>query len=243
MNYQDFISEINTTRFGFPIAVINNFNEKPEKIIDGLKSHNVALVISKIDAQNITLINELENIGFKLKDIQLTYKLPMSAFDLSNFDIDSEIILREASDKDIEVLTKIAGNSFSEYGHYAADEKLDKSKCKEIYADWIHRTLTEKGIADIIIVAEADKQVAGFLSFKINKHLNYAAGGLGAVSTNFRNRNIFKHINIAGLEWGRKTGLEWIEHNVLSTNIPVNRVYNSLGFSLKNSFITMHCWL
>lgn len=70
----------------------------------------------------------------------------------------------------------------------------------------------------------------------------YAAGGLGAVSREFRNKNIFKIINLAGEERTGKNNLDFVEHNVLVSNIPVNRVYNKLGVYIKESFVTMHLW-
>ena len=197
--------------------------------------------MSKVNAHDTNLINQLENCGFLLKDIQLTYKYELS--ENICFPLAEDIKLRTAQLSDKDELYQIAVNSFASYGHYSADEKLDNSKCKEIYGDWIIRSYDNK-VADIIIVAEINGEVAGFLSHKIYENQNrYAVGGIGAVNPKFRNRDIFRAITISGVNWAIEKKCEWVEHNILITNPPVMRSFAKLGFKPADSSITFHKWL
>jgi hypothetical protein len=234
-------SVLDTERFGYNIAKINSFNGSVKNIISELKNNNYKLILSKVNANDITLINELESNGFMLKDIQLTYQFEL--IEPIIFTPSNDVKIRNAELSDKEALYEIAMKSFENYGHYAADEKLDAIKCKEIYGDWIIRSYDKK-IADNILVADINGQIAGFLSHKIYAdNFKYAAGGIGAVDLKYRSKDIFKAITISGLNWALANNCKWVEHNVLITNYPVNRSFSKLGFKISNSFITFHKWL
>jgi hypothetical protein len=245
MKTDRFISELDTQRFGFNVAKVNEFDTVPENLLGLLKENHVKLVISKINANNLELINKLESLDFQIKDIQATYKLELKNFILNERLEKNNITIRDAQMGDVDQLEEIAIESFRNYGHYYADKKLDPQKSNEIYGDWIQRSMKEDGVADKIILAEINNEIAGFLSFKLHNKddYKYAAGGLGAVSCKFRNRKIFRLISLAGLFWGKEIKLDWEEHNVLITNTPIIRIFSRLGFTISDSFVTMHHWI
>jgi hypothetical protein len=241
MDILKYHSILDSERFGYNIAKINSFEEPIKEVLKALQMEDYKLILSKVSADNVNFINELEQNGFLMKDIQLTYKYDLLApifFSPSN-----EVIIRNAELGDKEELYEIAMKSFRDYGHYSADKKLDSIKCQEIYGDWIIRSYDKK-VADNILLAEINGQIAGFLTHKIyTKDFKYAAGGIGAVDPKFRNKEIFKAITIAGLNWAIANNCKWVEHNVLVTNYPVNRSFIKLGFKTSNSFLTFHKWL
>lgn len=245
MKIDRFISELDSQRFGFNVAKVNEFNTTPENLLGLLKGNHVKLVISKINVNKLDLINELEDLGFQIKDIQATYKLELKDFIIDEDRNKNNIIIRDAQIDDIDQLEEIAIESFRNYGHYYADKRLDQKKTNEIYGDWVKRSMKEKGVADKIILAEINNEIAGFLSFKLyNKgDFKYAAGGLGAISHDYRNNKIFRLISLAGLNWGKELKLDWEEHNVLITNLPVIKTFSNLGFTMSDSFVTMHHWI
>lgn len=241
MDFNRYHSKLDTERFGFNIAKINEFNYPIFDMLKSLKSGGYNLIISKVNANNIKLINELEQHGFEIKDIQVTYKFTLPNHSPFTPAVNAKIRNAELSDRN--VLFDIAKKSFKDYGHYSADKRLDSEKCNEIYSDWIVRSF-DKQVADNILIAEIDGRVAGFLSHKIYQSDNkYAAGGIGAVDPDYRNKNVFQEITIAGINWARENNCEWVEHNVLITNYPVNRSFSGLGFKISNSFVTFHKWL
>ena len=130
MDIKEFHRALDSVRFGYNVAKINKFDYPVNDLINALKCNNYKLVLSKVNAHDIHLINQLEECGFLLKDIQLTYKyelaepLPLSLTD--------DIKIRDAQLSDKDELYQIAINSFADYGHYSADEKLTKDQCNSI---------------------------------------------------------------------------------------------------------------
>lgn len=239
------ISALDTQRFGFPVAKVNQYPKDPELTIQELKSQGVQLVLSKIPLQEITLINQLEQLGFELRDVQATYRLPL-AKELSPIISDtSTITIREVVESDIQALEKMAYDSFYNYGHYARNPKLDKSTCADIYADWIRNSCTQPQVADVVFVAVTEETPVGFLSFKrgANHEGSFAAGGIGAMLASQRNKGIFKLLTHHGALWAQHQQLDWVEHNVLIDNTPVNKSLSKSGYTMANTFVTLHLWI
>ena len=249
MSKTPFYSELDSTRFGIPVAKVNFFESsaEPATLVSALRADGIALVISKVDLRNVMLINQLENLGFRIKDAQVTYIFALDDPDRPAMmkGVESAVSVRTFERTDLDAVVHISEESFVNYGHYFANDRLDRSACLAVYTDWAHRSCTEAGIADRIFVAEKDGELAGFLSFKMLEKdgKRYAAGGLGAVSERFRGKNVFKKIASAGLEWGLENHLAWEEHNVVVNNTSVNRAFADIGFKMRNHFVSMHCWL
>ena len=238
----NYISQLDSERFGFLVAKITDNVENPELVVRELKKKSTKLIIARINSSNIRLINHLEEIGFIYKDAQVTFnfnlqnKLPpknIEQFSLVSF-----------NDKHLSQIIEITGTSFNNYGHYFADDKLDKQKCNEIYIDWIRRCCYNKDIADEIIVAEKNNVAIGYLAIKIFdiNNMKYVAGLIGAVATDYRKLGVFQAINIESLYLAASLGVNRVENNVLITNIPVMKTYTSLCYNIIRSEITMHFW-
>ncbi len=249
MNTSDLInafhSEIDSLRFGIKVAKINDGNSLTAEVLTALQSDNFDLVISRVNASDIQLINKIEELGFRIKDVQLTYMFDFSKSEIRYGHFNSKLLIREAEIHDLDSLVQISDRAFMNYGHYFANERLDKNDCIEVYRDWTKNTLGQMGAQDKFWVAEADGKVAGFLAFKAFQKdgCKYSAGVVGAVDTYSRGANVFSSLTIKGLEWGQQNGHEWQEHNVLNINYAVNRVFSKLGFYIYKSEITLHCWL
>ena len=241
----NYISDLDTSRFGFKIAKINDFSVHPSIIMNDLKEQGVKLVISRINGNQIDLINSLEKVGFIIKDIQLKYKYDIRSVNITNKHLPKNFSIRESTIADLSDLVSIAKESFNAYGHYFADPKLDCIKCIEIYMDWTKRSCLDNKVADKVFLAEKGKNLIGFLAFKIHEkeRKKYAAGVLGAVSKKSRGSGVFTSLVQKGLLWAVELNLDWEEHNVLVSNLPVNFSMTKSGFNIVDSFVTMHCWL
>jgi len=237
-----YISKLDSERFGFTVAKFSNDIENPELIVNKLDELSTRLIIARIDFSNIKLINQLERIGFTYKDAQITF----------NFNLHNKLPLKTGNqfsivpfnERHLPEMIDMTRKSFSNYGHYFADDKLDKQKCSEIYTDWIQRCCENKEIADEIIVAEKDNIAIGYLAVKkyIAENEKYIAGVIGAVSLEYRKFGVFQAINIESLHLAASQGMNRLENNVLVTNFPVMKSYTSLNYSIIRSEITMHYW-
>ncbi len=245
MPVEKYVSPLDTARFGFKIAKIDHYEDSPAALLKALKEFGVQLVLSRISFEHLELINQLENYGFVIKDSQVTYSFDLKKQTIPNLETNNDLIIREFEGDDLEAVVSLLGESFEGYGHYFADSRLDVQKCREIYKDWGRRSCLDPKTADIVYVASYHDEIAGMLSFKkyaVNGEV-YAAGGLGAVSSKFRSRKVFRQLAIQGLRWGKENRLDREEHNVLINNYPVNRSFTSLGFKIVNAYVTLHGWL
>lgn len=246
MNYSKYISELDSHRFGFKVAKIEDEREVLDELLDDLKLLSVKLVISRIDLNDTHYFQILQDSGFKVMDVQLTYSFKKSDSHMNLKSItNTNLLIRKFRDSDLLILKNIAKNSFNNYGHYSVDPKIDKVKAGEIYIDWIERSCLDYNVADLVYVAEFNKIPVGFLAFKIfNKpDSRYVAGVIGAVDTTYRNMNIFKQLINAGNLWAFNNNADLVEHNVLANNLPVNNSFISSGFRVSKSFVTLHKWL
>ena len=110
------ISHLDSERFGFPVARINEFQKPVLLVLERFQGLGVRLVISRVPADQIQLLNEMEQAGFRLKDIQVTYNydlqrpLPRAAKDGYSY--------RAFRSNDREDIEAIAAQAFQDYGHY-----------------------------------------------------------------------------------------------------------------------------
>jgi GNAT superfamily N-acetyltransferase len=244
-NFREFLSPLDCARFGFGVAKVDDFTSGIDPLLDQFRAHAVKLVVSRIPSADISLLNDLEDRGFRIKDTQLTYRYSLANGTDQPYIESKDFRIRKFEPGDTDALVRVAQESFSGYGHYAADAKLDPAKCAEIYEDWARNTCRDSKVADQIVVAERDGALIGYLSFKINSAGNekYAAGGMGAVSNEYRSLGVFSAIVRAGLRWGQEIGLAWEEHNVIAANLPVNHAFIRCGFKPSHSVVTLHGWL
>ena len=239
---QDFLSELDTERFGFRVAKIPSDLDNPELVIRNLETLSTKLIIARVDLKNLVMINRLEKLGFLIKDTQLTFNYNLKDYvprhKRTGFSINS---FKECYIKQIIEITE---KSFNNYGHYFADEKLDRKKCLDIYIDWIKNCCYKKSFADNIIVAEKEGKLIGYLALKTynNTDSKYTAGVIGAVAKEYRKEGVFQAINTASMNWAKSEGSERIENNVLITNFAVQNTYLKLKFSIIRSEVTMHYW-
>ena len=244
----DIESKLDTDRFGFKIGKTNGdiFADNPSETIKKLEDLGYKLLIARVDFKDIELINKLEEFGFRVKDSQMTYRYQLKDFKSDYIKFDTiDYVIREFKGSDTKTLMSIAKKSFNNYGHYFANDKLNKEKCQEIYEDWTYNSCVNKNVADKIFVAEFNGEPIGFLSFKIyyKDGNSYAAGGMGAVDLEHRGKQIFPRLVLSGLQWGSVIGLDWEEHNVIVNNSPVNKSFTKMDFKPDDVVITMHCWL
>lgn len=244
-NIRDFLSPMDSARFGFEVAKVDDFTSGIDSLLDTFRANSVKLVISRIPSADISLLNELEDRGFRIKDTQLTYRYSLANRTAHPVVESKDFRVRKFEPRDTDALVRVAQESFSGYGHYAADPKLDPVKCAEIYEDWARNTCRDPKVADQIVVAEKDGALIGYLSFKIKSAgiEKYAAGGMGAVSDKHRSLGVFSAIVRTGLNWGEEIGLAWEEHNVIAANLPVNHAFIRCGFRPSHSVVTLHAWL
>ena len=121
----------------------------------------------------------MEDWGYRVKDVQLTYKFDLHKNEIHDQYDNPELTAREVKKSDIERLQLIAEDYFWNYGHYFADPKLDKQRALDLYNDWTARSFYEKEQNDVFFGAEIQDRILGFLNFRKDKR---ELGYLGKVN-------------------------------------------------------------
>lgn len=248
-------SKIDSDRFGIKVGKIRESffdNKTVENGIDYFMRNGFDVIFARIDFSRLDIINGLEKYGFRLKDTQYTLynilkdKMGNNLFDPSIFPKRNDgYVIRKFKPSDTEMIVDLTRESFSNHGHYFTDTRLNPQDGLDAYADWAYNSCINKNIATKIFVAEKDGDVAGYIAYKefSQENKKYAAGVIGAVSSEHRGKGLFPDIDIAALEWGVENGYEWEEHNVLCDNYAVFRSHLKVGFKPAKFMVTLHGWL
>lgn len=241
---KDFISQIDTQRFGFKVAKINAWDNDISFILNDLRRNGVKLVISKINCTDINLINTLEQSGFRIKDMQVAHRFNIKE-SFEAFTLPSDIKIRDFQKEDLQTISDIVYEAFLGYGHYFADDKLDKKQCAEIYPDWARKSCLGEIPVSKVLVAEIDGEVAGFVPFTIHEqeNLKFVIPDMTAISKHHRGKGIFPSLLKGGINWSAEINAAYLETNTLTSNPSAISAFAKVGFNIVNSFITLHNWL
>jgi GNAT superfamily N-acetyltransferase len=147
--------------------------------------------------------------------------------------------------QDTEALCQIASVVFEGFGHYFANPRLDRDRCREIYVDWTRRTLSDTEFADkAFVYRDQGKPVALFCAKMVGAgEGRYVRGGMGFVAPPFQREGVFKRLVSAAVCWAGEEGVGLDKNLVHSTNYPVNAVFTRIGFKLTSHWMTFHRWL
>jgi GNAT superfamily N-acetyltransferase len=247
---EQWISKIDSDRFGYVVARMDSFSKDPLADIAALQRVGVELAISRVPSANISLINKLECAGFRLKDCQWTmdYRSESTSQASRVHDLvaaDDGITIDHVKAEEAPAVGALAFQAFRNYGHYAANPRLDPDRCNEVYRDWATRSCLDRSVADHVLVARSADQVVGFLTLKYGQvdSCRVAIQHLGAVDPRFRNRELFRRLVIACISQGQSDGILLHRTFLQITNLAVIRSYLKMGFLPSDSHYTLHAWL
>jgi len=199
---------------------------------------------ARIPLDEIRFIQFLEQIGFRLMDIQVTYYFDLRKQSIIN--LEEKCSIRAYNNSDIELLIEIARTAFT-LDRFHSDPHLSKEKCDELHALWIKNSCQGR-IADHVLVAEVDGEPVGFTTCVLHGNyggiLNLRIGGmiLSAVAAKARGRGCYTSMINSGLKWFKdKVDIVYLGTQV--NNYPVQLAWAKLGFKIAQASASMHLWL
>ncbi len=140
------------------------------------------------------------------------------------------------------MIKAIAAKCFRGYfGHYHADEKLDRSKCDEAYISWAYRSCVSRDVADEVLVADLAGSIVGFASLRLNSEQE-GEGILFGVAPSAQRKGIYRSLLINSMQWCLSKGARHMIYSTQITNIAVQKVLVRLGFVPSNAYYTFHKW-
>jgi GNAT superfamily N-acetyltransferase len=127
------------------------------------------------------------------------------------------------------------------YGHYHADERLDRTKCDEAYISWAFRSCVSKDAADEVLVAELGGALAGFATLRLNTE-EEGEGILFGVIPSAQRYGIYRSFMINGMKWCVSKGASRMVVSTQIINTAVQKVWARLGFEPGQAYYTFHKW-
>jgi ribosomal protein S18 acetylase RimI-like enzyme len=141
------------------------------------------------------------------------------------------MIIREATNKDLESLSKL-GHKLSKY-EAGCDSKL-KIKILTVRQKKLEFTKKLKNQNTKIMVAESDNNLIGYCLGIIEKPNNFDINKIGHINSyfvddKFRRKSVGKKLIIGMLNWFKKRRIKVVELGVLHANIS-KEIWKKIGF-------------
>lgn len=231
------LSELDTKRFGVPSARAEDitFDTLPA-VDDFCKRYGIKFLVARCKADRLDVAQALEERGFRLMDTLVWLQFNFAKTPVIR---QEDYVVREIRSGDETVVREISRAAFSNYvgGHYHSDAKIDRTVCADIYADWAYNSCTSKKVADHVLVAECDEQIAGFITLKKNGEIP-----LNAVSPAMQKRGIYRSLVTGALPLLKSNGAKHARISTQVNNIAVQKVCQRVGFEPLEAAYTFHKW-
>jgi len=235
------LSAIDEQRFGIRTARTSNMTaDVLFRVLDYCRAHDVVLLVARCLSSDTEAAQAMEREGFLLMDTLIHYTRDLTRQPLPPDTWHGEV--RSVRPGEEHEVRRIAAKCFEGYlGHYHADERLDRTKCDEVYSSWAYRSCISREVADDVLVAFLDGRMAGFLTLKMGT-ADEGQGPLFAVDPRARGSGASTTLMIRGMKWCRSKGAARMVIPTQITNIASQRVWSRLGFEPAYAEYTFHKW-
>jgi|YNPNPStandDraft_1061719.scaffolds.fasta_scaffold49091_2 GNAT superfamily N-acetyltransferase len=235
------LSELDSKRFGIVVAWTKNIDAKQlQEAMHWCRQHDVRLLIARCPATDWQTVHALEKASFALMDTLVYYKRSVPG--AAPQPCGTGVTIRQAKNTDAEPVAEVARLAFRGYqSHYHNDPLLPKQDCDEVYVDWARRSVRDKTVADVVLVAEVGERIIGFLSLR-GACGKVADIPLNAVDPSYQRQGIYRTLLASAIEWCSENGFE---NCSVSTQLPNNaaqKVWVRMGFEPSHALYTFHRW-
>lgn len=234
------ILDLDTDILGFRTARIISFRAEDKikkvlakKLIDSLKKNKVEYATFRINAKELSIINILEEEGFRIVDGYLSLVKKLGKEEQND---NSPVKIRDATLDDISKLQDDIGPTFI-YSRFFNDPFIKKESAVMMHRLWIENCIKGKA-AKRVYVAEMNGECAGFIALETNGKEGHIP--LIGVNPNYRGKKIAQKLTAYAIShWFAKKNTKFVRIETQLTNIPATRSYENVGFRLVDSKITL----
>jgi len=235
------LSPIDEERFGIRSARASGVTlDTLPPVMDFCRAHGVVLLIARCLTSELRVAQAMEQEGFTLMDTLIYH-----ARDLVKTPIPPDtgkVPIRPVRPGEEDDVKNVAAKVFRGYfGHYHADDRLDRKKCDEVYADWAFRSCVSRDVADEVLVADLDGSIVGFATLRLNSS-EEGEGVLAGVVPSARKQGIYLSLLIRRLESCLSKGARRMVISTQITNIAAQKNWARVGFEPRHAYYTFHKW-
>lgn len=235
------INNLESSRFGRTIAHVSDFGSDLGEIDVLARQSRIELIFARVEVSNVSLVQHLEAIGFRLMDTLVWYSVEVEKAVV--VPQTSELQVRTSRVEDIESIGRIAASAFRNYsGHYHSDQRLDRLAADAAYVDWAERTVTEAHPVNPVLVSCFESQPVGFLSMR-GVGSATAEIVLNAVMPAFQGRGVYSQLVSHAIGLAAMRGSLRVAVSTQIDNYGVQRVWSRHGLVHEKSLYTLHKWI
>jgi ribosomal protein S18 acetylase RimI-like enzyme len=229
------MSELDSARFGYPIARANVTSvDDVRALVEHGREKRAAMIIIRVPADSWAAAQEIERVGGRLCDTLVYFDRSLEGPLPS-----ASSAVRPADTDDIETIVDIAAAAFAGYGgHYHVDPRLDPAAADAGYVDWARRSVNR----DRVLVIEDEQVVAGFVTMR-DDDARSAEIMLNAIHPDHQRRGLYAALVGASLVASQDAGARRCFVSTQLWNTAVQRVWVRLGFEPATALHTFHLWL
>ena len=231
-------------RDGYPKA-LKVKRELISHLLAECREKRISHISARIYKEDISSIHALENKGFQLMDVIVTYYLDLRK--MKPVRPRTQCRIRQFKQEDMPKLKEIVMECFGvetvATDHFHADPTLPKEKSDELYVQWIIESIREP--SDTILIAELNRKLIGFTACRVHRSLGEKLGIrfgtiiLTGVIPSARGKSVATSLSHAALQWFADK-VDIVERGGQVSNYAVQRVWNRSGFRIVRSQCTFH---
>lgn len=234
------ILDLDTNILGFKTAKITSLKAEDsskknliKKLIESFKKEKIRYATIRVNLKDLHTINILENQGFRIID---GYLFLLKSLGREKQKYNLGVNIREAKLDDIKKLQDDIAHTFI-YSRFFSDPLIKKDSAIMMHKIWIENCIKGKA-SEKVYAAIVNGEAVGFIAVEMDGkegHIN-----LIGVSPKYRGKQISQILTLYVIHnWFARKGAKLIRIETQLTNIPATKAYESLGFRLSDSAITL----
>jgi len=190
-------------------------------------------VLVRVPSAEIDVVQILEGLGFVTVDGYLNFTYNLARDRCPEFDM---YCVRPATADDLDELIGITQQAYQK-DRYHCDPFLDKGTADRVYRTWIENSVL--GLYDTRVdVVDWGVYIAGFSTCRLGEN-KCGFVGLTAVRNVVSGMGVGKDLLKANLRYFFDNGMGTVEVGTQLSNIAAIRLYNSVGFKVMETFVTL----
>jgi dTDP-4-amino-4,6-dideoxy-D-galactose acyltransferase len=198
----------------------------------------------RVDANDLSSLHVLEQAGFITVDSILTFALNVPDYKSEKVEHGFSIRQAVADDaEDVDRAATLAQKAFTK-DRFHSDPLISKDRADQLHSVWT-RNSCSGSVADVVLLAEDDQNLLGFVTCKIQRdtaaRLGQTVGTIVLVACDetARGRGVGRAMTMAALDWFQQNGCDVVEVGTQLRNITASRLYQNCGFRLVGSSISL----
>ena len=190
-------------------------------------------LVLRLGADDLGAVWAAERAGLRLMDVGVDLTFRFGATPLPQ---PRALAARQATPADIPALQAMTTGAFS-LTRFATDPFFGPEQVDRFYQTWAANLFA--GLADCVLVADIDGQVAGFVSCKLGEP-GSASGRIPLVATAsaFQRRGVARDLLAAAVQWFGAAGCQTASVKTQAANYAAVALYERAGFTVSHTELT-----